>query len=266
MDVEETQVMSRTGEFTTTLSWQESVRSRVAAAMDRFAGPIADLADRDANEGDTRLLVADFFSVGLNFSKYHDLTTDYRTGGESNDYAIVLDGKLFAPVEVRGIGQDLDLRNIQMARRLASQEGAEWVFLTNGRAWRVYHLRPEGSGVRPVVVVDADLADPASYHRNLDQLFHITREAVVHGRLDALRRWREAVEAAPLSGLVTEDSVVAAVLRELSERTGHPGHAGDAEEVRRILTEQVVARGLAPAETDGAPETDGAAGEAGEEE
>ncbi|MFL1378302.1 MULTISPECIES: hypothetical protein [unclassified Nocardiopsis] len=250
MDVEETQVMSRTGDFTTTLSWQESVRSRVAAAMDRLSGPLADLADRDANEGDTRLLVADFFSVALNFSKYHDLTTDYRTGGESNDYAIVLDGELFAPVEVRGIGQELDLRNIRMARRLAAQEGAEWVFLTNGRVWRVYHLRPEGSGVRPVVVVDADLSDPDAYHRNLDQLFHITREAVVHGRLDALRRWREAVEAAPLSGVVTEDSVVAAVLSELRESTGHPGHAGDAEEVRRILAEQVVSRGLAPAEAD----------------
>ena len=250
MDVDETQVMSRTGEFTTTLSWQESVRSRVAAAMDRFAGPIADLMERDANEGDTRLLVADFFSVGLNFSKYHDLTTDYRTGGESNDYAIVLDGKLFAPVEVREIGQDLDLRHIRTARRLASQEGAEWIFLTNGRSWRVYHLRQEGSKVQPTVVVDADLADPDSYHRNLDQLFHITREAIAYGRLDALRRWREAVEAAPLSGLVTEDSVVSAVLKELSERTGHPGHTGDAEEVRRVLADQVVAHGQAsPAES-----------------
>ncbi|MDE3725068.1 hypothetical protein PWG71_27110 [Nocardiopsis sp. N85] len=244
MDVEETQVMSRTGEFTTTLSWQESVRGRVAAAMDRFSGPIADLVARDANEGDTRLLIADFFSVGLNFSKYQDLTTEYRTSGESNDYAIVLDGKLFAPVEVRGIGQELDLRNIQMARRLAAQEGAEWIFLTNGRIWRVYHLRPEGSGTRPVVVVDADLSDPDAYHRNLDQLFHLTREAIAHGRLDALRRWREAVEAAPLSGLVTEDSVVAAVLNELRESTGHPGHAGDAEEVREVLGEQVIARGL----------------------
>ena len=103
MDTEATQVMSRTGEFTTTQSWESTVRGRVAAAVDRLSGPLTDLVERDANDGDTRMLVADFFSVGLNFSKYQDMTTEYRTSGDSIDYAIVLDGELFAPVEVRGV-------------------------------------------------------------------------------------------------------------------------------------------------------------------
>ncbi|MBB6121826.1 hypothetical protein [Nocardiopsis algeriensis] len=241
MDTEDTQVMTRTGEFTTTLSWQESVRSRVAAAMDRFAGPLAELAERDANDGDTRMLVADFFSVALNFSKYQDLTTEYRTSGDSNDYAILMDEKLFAPIEVRRINQELDQRSIQMARRLANKEGAEWIYLTNGRVWKVYHL-PEGKNNRPVEVVSADLGDPEAYYRNLDQIFHITRESIVHGRLEALRRWREAVNADPITEALTGDAVVDTVLRELREATGHPGHAGDADEVRRALAEQVVAR------------------------
>src|SRR5699024_2571240 len=101
LDTEATQVMSRTGEFTTTQSWESTVRGRVAAAVDRLSGPLTDLVERDANDGDTRMLVADFFSVGLNFSKYQDMTTEYRTSGNSIDYAIVLDGELFAPVEVR---------------------------------------------------------------------------------------------------------------------------------------------------------------------
>ncbi|MBQ1082385.1 MULTISPECIES: hypothetical protein [unclassified Nocardiopsis] len=246
MDTEETQVMARTGQFTTTLGWETAVRGRVAAAVDRFAGPLADLAERDANDGDTRLLVADFFSVGLNFSKYQDLTTEYRTSGDSIDYAIVLDGELFAPVEVRRIGQDLDLRNIQMARRLAVEQGVDWVFLTNGRVWRVYHLRPaaDGGAPQPVVVVDVDLLDEDSHDRNVDGLFLLTRESVEHGRLDAMRRWREAAEAAPLSGALISDEVVAAVRDRLRENAEHPGHVGEDDEIRRVLAEEVVARGL----------------------
>lgn len=246
MDVEETQVMTRTGEFTsTTLSWDTAVRGRVAAAVDRLSGPLNDLIERDANDGDTRMLVADFFDVGLNYSKYQDMTTEYRTSGDSIDYAIVLDGKLFAPVEVRRVGQELDQRNIQTARRLAVEEGAEWVVLTNGRLWKVYHLRPtEDGGNQPVEILDVDLTDTDAYHRNLDALFHISHEAVEHGRLDNLRKWKEAIEAAPLAEIVRGDAVVEAVRAELRTATGHLGHAGETDEVRRALIEEVIARGL----------------------
>ncbi|WP_017571089.1 hypothetical protein [Nocardiopsis halotolerans] len=246
MDAEDTQVMARTGEFTsTTLTWETSVRGRVAAAVDRLSGPLADLLERDANDGDTRMLVADFFSVGLNFSKYQDMTTEYRTSGDSIDYAIMLDGKLFAPVEVRRVGQELDQRNIQVSRRLAVEEGAEWIILTNGRFWKVYHLRPDGDGGnQPVEIIDADLTDADSYQRNIDALFHITREAVDHGRLDTLRKWKEAVEAAPLAEVLRGDAVVEAVRAQVRAATGHQGHTGDADEVRRALVEEVVAQGL----------------------
>ncbi len=244
MDAEETHVMARTGQFTTTMSWETAVRGRVAAAVDRFSGPLADLAERDANDGDTRLLVADFFDVGLNFSKYQDLTTEYRTSGDSIDYAIVLDGELFAPIEVRRIGQGLDLRNLQMSRRLAAQQGAEWVFLTNGRVWRVYHLRPDGDGHVPIPIVDIDLLDTEAYDRNVDGLFHLTREAVEHGRLDSLRRWREESEASPLAGALLSDEVVAAVRDRLRLSAGHPGHLGEDDEIRRVLTQEVLPSSL----------------------
>lgn len=250
MDAEATQVMSRTGEFATTPSWESTVRGRVAAAVDRLSGPLADLVERDANDGDTRMLVADFFSVGLNFSKYQDMTTEYRTSGDSIDYAIVLEDKLFAPVEVRGVGQELDLRNIQMARRLASEEGAEWIVLTSGRLWRVYHLPSdeEGGAGRPVEVISIDLLDEDAYESNIDALFHITREAVEHGRLDALRGWREALAPESLAGALGDASVITALRAVLRDRTGHPGHEGDSEELLSALTEGVVVRGLLDAE------------------
>ncbi|MCY9786943.1 hypothetical protein KIK06_23955 [Nocardiopsis sp. EMB25] len=249
MDAEATQVMTRTGQFTTTtVSWETPVRSRLAAAIDRLSGPLAELVERDANEGDTRMLVADILSVGMNYSKYQDLTTEYRTGGESVDYAILLEEKLFAPVEVKGCAQDLDVRNIQTARKVAAEHGAEWIVLTNGRLWKAYHLRPDedGESTRPVLIVDVDLMDADSHDRNIDALFHLTHEAVEHGRLETLREWNEALEAAPLAAVLRSESVVAAVREEVRRATGHPGHHGDADQVLNALTEDVIARGLLP--------------------
>ncbi|RCV47219.1 hypothetical protein DEF28_26795, partial [Marinitenerispora sediminis] len=80
MDVDATQVMTRTGEFPVSggLSpeWEAEARNRVAHAVERFTKPLADLLERDANEGDTRMLVTDFLSEGLDYHKYDHLTTE----------------------------------------------------------------------------------------------------------------------------------------------------------------------------------------------
>ncbi len=248
---ESTQVMSRTGEFSVSEQWERQSRERLAAAMDRFAGPLAELVSRDANQGDTRLWVLDFLTYGLNFSKHAELTTEYRTSGESIDYAIRRYGRLFAPVEVRACGHALDMRNLQQSRRLADREGAEWIFLTNARTWQVYHLRDMGADApkRPVRVIDVDLADAYevgkdTFPATVDALFYLTQEAIEQGRLQQLADWRRNTEPAPLADTLRSDTVIQALRQELRSRTGHHGHHGETEELLESLTREVVARGL----------------------
>ena len=63
--------------------WEAEARDRLKGAIRRYSKPLADLVARDANEGDTRLLVTDFLCDGLGFDKYADLTTEYQVKGES---------------------------------------------------------------------------------------------------------------------------------------------------------------------------------------
>lgn len=247
-NTESTRVMSRTGEFTTTLNWEARTRNRLAAMVDRFSGPLVELVARDANEGDTRLWVTDFLVYALNFSKHTgELTTAYRTSGASIDYAVRSNGRLFAPIEVKPCGQSLDVRNLQQARRLALTEGAQWIILTSGRVWQAYHLRGgDGDAARPVRVIDVDLMaeGPDAYAANLEMLFYLTHEAIENERLDRLGRWRESAEAPQLADVVRSEPVVEAIRQEMRRRTDHPGHLGDTEEVQRTLAGEVITRGL----------------------
>jgi hypothetical protein len=45
--------------------WETEARDRLKTAIRRYSKPLADLVARDANEGDTRLLVTDFLCDGL---------------------------------------------------------------------------------------------------------------------------------------------------------------------------------------------------------
>jgi hypothetical protein len=44
--------------------WESDARDEIRAAIRRFQKPLQELVNRDANEGDTRLLVTDFLCVG----------------------------------------------------------------------------------------------------------------------------------------------------------------------------------------------------------
>lgn len=72
--------------------WETAARERLRTAIRRFRKPLSDLHGRDANEGDTRLLVTDFLCEGLGFDKFTDLTTEYQVRGEYADYGVPATG------------------------------------------------------------------------------------------------------------------------------------------------------------------------------
>jgi hypothetical protein len=128
--------------------WEAEARDRLRAAVRRFGKPLADLVARDANEGDTRLLVTDFLCDGLGYDKYADLTTEYQVKGEFADYGLRIDRDLVAFIEVKRIATKLSTKHLRQVEMYAVNEGVEWVILTNGSVWQVYHI----TGGLPVVI------------------------------------------------------------------------------------------------------------------
>ncbi len=122
--------------------WEADARDRVRAAVRRFARPLAELIARDANEGDTRLLVTDFLCDGLGYDKYEDLTTEYQVKGEFADYGVRIAKQVVAFIEVKRCTTKLGARHLRQVEMYAVNEGVEWMILTNGQVWQAWHLTP----------------------------------------------------------------------------------------------------------------------------
>jgi hypothetical protein len=110
---------------------------------------VADLVARDANEGDTRLLVTDFLCDGPGFDKYADLTTEYQVKGEFADYGLRIDRGLVAFIEVKRVATKLSTRHLRQVEMYTVNEGVEWIILTNGAVWQVYHITGPARCHRP---------------------------------------------------------------------------------------------------------------------
>jgi hypothetical protein len=104
--------------------WETEARDRLKAAIRRYSKPLADLVARDANEGDTRLLVTDFLCDGLGFDKYADLTTEYQVKGEFADYGVRIDRELVAFIEVKRVATKLSTRHLRQVEMYAVDEGS----------------------------------------------------------------------------------------------------------------------------------------------
>lgn len=216
--------------------WEVDARERLKVAVRRYSRPMAELVARDANEGDTRLLVTDFLCEALGYDKYADLTTEYAVRGEFADYGIRIDKQLAAFVEVKRATTKLGAKHLRQVEMYAVNEGVEWMILTNGSSWQVWHLSP-GMPVTIDLALDVDLLRDGSAVMKLGQLFYLTRESMKRRQIDELWKARRATSPASLTRVLLSPPVVTVIRRELRRQTGHS--VAD-DELAKLLRETVV--------------------------
>jgi predicted type IV restriction endonuclease len=192
----------------------------VRTAIRRFARPLADLIARDANEGDTRLLVTDFLCEGLGYDKYEDLTTEYQVKGEFADYGVRIAKQLVAFIEVKRCTTKLSARHLRQVEMYAVNEGVEWMILTNGQVWQVWHLTP-GLPVVLDMALEVDLLGDGGPTQKADTLFYLSKDAFKRRVIDELWQVKAATSAKSLAAVITSDTVMEQIRKELRRQTGH---------------------------------------------
>jgi predicted type IV restriction endonuclease len=216
--------------------WESEARDRIRSGIRRFSRPLNDLVERDANEGDTRLLITDFLCDVLGYDKYADLTTEYQVRGEFADYGVRIDKELVAFIEVKRVATKLTTRHLRQVEMYGVNEGVEWIILTNGARWQVYHL----SGGLPVEVqlaIEVDLLGSESIAQKSEKLFYLTRESLKRRQIDELWQKKRATSPTSLANIILSENVASAVRKELRRQTGHS--IGD-DEITQLLRDTVI--------------------------
>jgi predicted type IV restriction endonuclease len=210
--------------------WEADARDRVKGGIKKFSKPLAEFLARDANEGDTRLLVTDFLCEALGFDKFADLTTEYMVKGEFADFGVRIDKQLVAFIEVKRIATKLNEHHLRQVEMYAVNEGVEWMMLTNGSHWQAYHMTP-GMPVSIDLALDVDILGPEQPAKKVEALFHLTREALKRHLIDDLWKTKRATAPKAIAQILTSPAVVTEVRREL----GRQGYRATDMEVGELV-------------------------------
>lgn len=198
--------------------WETKAKETLRTFLKSNLKSLKALADRDAVEADTRTFVTDLLVEGLNYDKYEELTAEYLVKGEFADIGIKVDKKLLAFVEIKRVGLDLKDTHLRQVKNYAANEGVEWVILTSGRNWQVYHI----SSTTPIeheLLFQVDLLGDGSPAEKVAQLWQLSKQAMSKGIISETWKSTAAVNESSIRAALLSPPVLLAVRREIRART-----------------------------------------------
>ncbi len=222
------------------------VKDRLTASIKRFMPVLSSAKARDVNESDTVTIVTDMLAEVFGFDKYSEITSEYVIRGTFVDLAIKLDGKLELLIEVKAIGLDLKDAYVKQSVDYASNQGVEWVVLTNGAKWQIYKVtfgKPVGQDL--VIELDFMNLNPKSAG-DLDNLYLLTKEGISRSVLGDYHTQRQALSRFFIGAIVMSDPVLDVIRRELRKMS--PDVKIDSVQIKEVLLQEIFKRDVVEGE------------------
>jgi len=218
----------------------KKLAERIQSGLKRFAPILAAQRDRDVSEADTVTLVKDLLSEVFGYDKYAELTSEHAIRGTYCDLAIQFDGKLQLLLEVKAIGGALQDRHVKQSIDYASNQGVEWVVLTNAVEWVLFHVLFKKPIEKEEVVRINLLEVEPRRDEDLEKLYLFTRAGLSKDALVEYRDRQGATNRFMLAAVIlNSDSVLSAIRREVRRATDI---LVDKAEIEKVLRDQVLKR------------------------
>ena len=218
----------------------KKIEERIINGIKRYQPVLAAAKSRDVGETDTVTIIKDMLADIFGYDKYSELTSEFAIRGTYCDLAIKLENQLTTLIEVKAIGLDLKENHVKQAVDYAVNQGVDWVLLTNGCRWCVYHVfftRP----VTTELVVDVDFSNisPKNQH-DLDTLFLWCKEGWQKSLLGEFHSRKQALSRYYLGQMVLSDPILQVIRREM--RRISPDINITVEQIKSVLVEEVLKR------------------------
>jgi len=193
----------------------KKVAERFAKQVPVFQKVLRAANDRDVNESDTVTIVTDILSAVFGFDKYSEITREHAVRRTFCDLAVEVDGEVKFLMEVKAIGLTLKEDHIRQAVNYGANHGIQWVVLTNGVDWQVYHLRFERPIEHELTCSFSFLELAPRKKEEQAKLFILCREGLAKDAIQKFHTHSEIVNRFFLGAVIQSDTVLGVIRREL---------------------------------------------------
>src|ERR1019366_7163383 len=136
----------------------------ILAKLKKFGDVLKAAHERKSNESDTVMYLVKFFEEVFSYDPLSgEITKEIQIKERYCDFAIILDSKTDDGkpkpeflVEAKSASiKSLNAKHIEQASNYGANKGINWVVLTNGVEWHLYHLTfDKDKGIQPDLVFE----------------------------------------------------------------------------------------------------------------
>ena len=218
----------------------QKVADRLVAGIKRFQPVLSAAQSRDVNESDTVIIITDMLSDVFGYDKYSELTSEKSIRGTYCDLATKIEGAVQSLIEAKAINLELKDNFVRQAVDYASNEGVDWVVLTNGIFWRIYKVTFSKPIDHELILEINFLALNSHNSSDLEQLFLFTKESWAKSALGDYYDQKQALSRFSVSAVLLTKPVLSVIRREL--RLISPDVKIGTDQIRSVLEQEVLKR------------------------
>jgi hypothetical protein len=169
------------------------------------------------DESGTRIMINQFLTEILGYEALDEVKTEQAIKGTYADYVININGNQHFLVEVKSIQIALSDKHLRQAQGYASDEGVDWMLLTNGKDFELYRLIFE-KPMQTKLVMSFTLIDGEDLRSIVEQLQYLTRPVVVKDGLEYLWNRFRALAPENIASFLYSSKIISILKKELKEK------------------------------------------------
>jgi hypothetical protein len=191
------------------------VTERIVQQLKRYQLFLAEAKNRDINESDTVVIIADMLADILGYKKYVEITTEFAIRSTYVDLAVKVGQELRFLIEAKAVGVALKDFHIKQAIDYGANQGVEWVILTNGIVWQIYKIQFR-QPVDKLLIYEVDLLSVNSKNIQVIESFgNLSREGFTSSSMAVFCQQQQATSKFSLAAIILSPPILQALKKEL---------------------------------------------------
>ena len=222
------------------LTISTKTKARITLGIKKFQTILKTAKSRDINESDTVVIITDMLSEIFGYDKYSEITSEYSIKKTFCDLAIKIDEKIRLLIEVKAIGLDLKDDHIKQAVDYGSNEGVDWVILTNGLIWKIFKII-YSKPIEKELIYTVDIESLNNKSQNdIELIYMLSKEAITKSALDDFRIQQQTLSKFFIGQLLLTEPILNSL--RLTLKKVAPDVKINNEHIYKVLLEEVIKR------------------------
>lgn len=225
------------------------IKERMTKGLKKFQPVLQKALAADVNESDTVTIITDMLCEIFGYDKYENITSEFAIKKTYCDLAIKLQDRIPFLIECKAIALELKDDYVRQATNYAADSGIEWVVLTNGILWKVYHIT-FGKPIDKELVYEFNICELSTKKQSdIELLYYLCIEAFAQNSkatLEDLRAQKQILNRFIIGQVILTDSGIDSIRKCV--RKLYPELKATNEEIHSLVYNEIFKREIVESE------------------